>query len=55
MHAIEGDVNWPEVRKAVAEINYEGWFTSEISYGNEEHLRELVHRMQRFSDGEAKA
>ena len=51
----EGDVNWVEVRKAVAEINYEGWVTEEFPYSDEKQLRELVRRMQLFSDGAASA
>ena len=29
----EGDVDWPEVRKALADVGYEGWVTTEIEGG----------------------
>ena len=29
VHPRDGDVNWPEVRKALDEIGYNGWLTIE--------------------------
>ena len=43
----EGDENWPEVLKALAEINYNGWATAEVQGGGEEVLRDIYSRMQR--------
>ena len=37
----EGDVNWPEVRKAFAEIGYQGFGTAELSGGDEAYLTDL--------------
>jgi hexulose-6-phosphate isomerase len=43
----EGDEDWPEVLKALDEIGYEGWATSEVSGGGEKELRDISHRMDR--------
>lgn len=51
----EGDVDWPEVRKALSEIGYTGWGTEEFSGGDEEYLRELSRRMTLLGQGSAKA
>ncbi len=42
---IEGDVNWPEVYKALAEIGYRGTATVELGNGDEAYLREVSHRV----------
>lgn len=51
----EGDVNWAEVRKALAEFDYTGWGTEEFPRGDEAHLRELARRMTLFGQGARKA
>ena len=45
----EGDCDWPAVRKALAEIGYQGWATAEISgpHGSE-RLRDIATRMDRI-------
>jgi hexulose-6-phosphate isomerase len=43
----EGDENWPEVLKALAEIGYDGWATAEVSGGGEKELRDVAERMNR--------
>lgn len=43
----EGDEDWPEVRKALAEIGYEGWATAEVRGGDEAYLRDVAERMDR--------
>ncbi len=43
----DGDEDWPEVRKALAEIGYNGWATSEVSGGGEKELRDVADRMNR--------
>ena len=43
----EGDENWPEVLKALAEIKYDGWATSEVAGGGEKELRDVAQRMDR--------
>ena len=43
----EGDENWPEVLKALGEIGYDGWATSEVGGGGEEVLKDVVARMNK--------
>jgi L-ribulose-5-phosphate 3-epimerase len=48
----EGDIDWQEVRKAFAEIDYRGFMTTEISGGSQEYLKDVVTRFDRFLAGE---
>jgi hexulose-6-phosphate isomerase len=41
----EGDEDWPEVLKALGEIGYDGWATSEVESGGREHLLDVKKRM----------
>lgn len=50
----EGDVNFPEVRKALDEIGYSGWGTEEFRAGDIEYLRELSRRMTLVGQGAAR-
>jgi hexulose-6-phosphate isomerase len=43
----EGDENWPEILKALGEIGYDGWATSEVPGGGEKELRDIAQRMDR--------
>lgn len=43
----EGDEDWPEVRKALAEIGYAGWATAEVGGGGEDVLRDISQRMDK--------
>ncbi len=43
----EGDVDWPDVRKALSEIKYEGWCTAEVPGGDLEQLKGVAQRMNR--------
>jgi L-ribulose-5-phosphate 3-epimerase len=43
----EGDENWPDVLKALDEIGYHGWATSEVAGGGPEQLKEVAERMNR--------
>ncbi|MEA2710125.1 MAG: L-ribulose-5-phosphate 3-epimerase [Phycisphaerales bacterium] len=43
----DGDENWPEVLKALSEVGYNGWATSEVAGGGEKELREIAERMNR--------
>ena len=46
---LEGDNNWPEVIKALKEINYKGeWLTIEVSAGNRDHLKKLSEQMDKI-------
>ena len=48
----EGDVDWPEVRKALSEIGYDGWVTTEIEGGDAAYLKDVVARFDRFLAGQ---
>lgn len=43
----EGDENWPEVLKALAEVGYDGWATAEVGGGGEDVLRRISGQMDR--------
>lgn len=43
----EGDENWPEVLKALAEVGYDGWATAEVGGGGEEHLKKVSAQMDK--------
>ncbi len=43
----EGDEDWPEILKALDEIGYHGWATSEVSGGGQQELAEIAERMNR--------
>jgi L-ribulose-5-phosphate 3-epimerase len=43
----EGDEDWPEVLKALSEIKYDGWATSEVKGGGREHLADVAARMNK--------
>lgn len=51
----EGDENWPEVLKALAEIKYDGWATSEVRGGGEKELADIAERMNRVLNLKPKA
>lgn len=46
----EGDCNWPVVRKALAEIKFEGWATAEVRGGDRKRLQEIAERMDKVLD-----
>jgi hexulose-6-phosphate isomerase len=48
----EGDIDWPEVRKALSEIGYAGYVTTEVSGGDQAYLTDLARRVDRFLAGE---
>jgi hexulose-6-phosphate isomerase len=48
----EGDVDWPTVRAALAEVKYEGWVTTEISAGDAAYLKDVVARLDRIFAGQ---
>jgi hexulose-6-phosphate isomerase len=43
----EGDENWPEILRALDDVEYHGWATSEVAGGGEKELREIAERMNR--------
>jgi hexulose-6-phosphate isomerase len=44
----EGDEDWPEILKALAEIGYDGWATAEVAGGGEKELRDVAERMNKI-------
>ena len=48
----EGDVDWPAVRAALAEVKYDGWVTTEISGGDTGYLKDVVARIDRIFAGQ---
>ena len=48
----EGDVDWPEVRKALKEINYSGWATAEVKGGDKARCAEILKNMRTHLLGE---
>ena len=47
----EGDIDWVEVRKAFADVSYDGWMTTEISGGDAAYLKDVGARFDRFLAG----
>lgn len=45
---LDGDVNWPQVRKALDEIGYRGYLTPELSSGDEAYLTDLSKRVDKI-------
>jgi L-ribulose-5-phosphate 3-epimerase len=43
----DGSVDWPGTRKALADINYYGWISSEVGGGNRERLADNLARMKK--------
>ena len=43
----EGDEDWPEILKALAEVGYDGWATAEVNGGNEDHLKRVSAQMDK--------
>ena len=50
----EGDIDWPEVRRALQEIGYSGYVTTEVGGGDGSlaYLKDLSSRIDRFLAGE---
>ena len=48
----EGDIDWPEVRRALAETGYSGYATTEINGGDLAYLKDVSARVDRFIAGE---
>ena len=44
----DGDTDWPEVRNALAEIQYAGSAIVELEGGDEAYLREVSRRLDRL-------
>jgi L-ribulose-5-phosphate 3-epimerase len=48
----EGDIDWVEVRRALQEIKFEGFVTTEVSGGDATYLKDLSVRVDRFLAGQ---
>lgn len=48
----EGDIDWQEVRRALADIKYTGYVTTELDHGDTAYLKDLSARVDRFLAGE---
>ena len=48
----EGDIDWPEVRKALADVKYSGYVTTELRGGDAAYLKDLSARVDRILAGE---
>ncbi len=44
----EGDIDWPAVRKAFADVGYTGYATTELEGGDEAYLRDVGQRVDRL-------
>jgi hexulose-6-phosphate isomerase len=45
---LDGDVNWPEVRKAIGEVGFKGWMTAELEGGDKAYLANVAQRIDRI-------
>jgi len=48
----EGDIDWPEVRRALNDIKYAGFVTTEINGGDAAYLKDVSARVDKFLAGE---
>lgn len=55
VHLGEGDIDWPEVRKALHDIGYDGYMTTEIRGGDKAYLTDVVARLDRILAGQPPA
>jgi L-ribulose-5-phosphate 3-epimerase len=51
----EGDIDWPSVGQAFADVGYNGYFTTEIAGGDASYLRNVAERVDRFLAGQKPA
>jgi len=45
---LDGDVNWPQVRAALAEIGFTSYMTTELGGGDEAYLSDLARRIDKI-------
>ena len=48
----EGDIDWPEVRRALNEVKYTGYATTELQSGDLQYLKDVSSRVDRILAGE---
>src|SRR5262249_38156148 len=44
----EGEIDWPEVTRALVDVGYDGWVTAEVGYGDLDALKDVVRRMDKI-------
>jgi L-ribulose-5-phosphate 3-epimerase len=47
----DGTIDWPEVRRALKEINYSGFMTAELGGGDRDYLKDVSERMDKIIAG----
>jgi L-ribulose-5-phosphate 3-epimerase len=48
----EGDIDWPEVRRALQDVGYSGYVTTELAAGDAAYLKDVSGRVDRFLAGQ---
>ena len=48
----EGDIDWTAVRRALTEVKYAGYVTTEVAGGDASYLKDLARRVDRFLAGQ---
>jgi len=48
----EGDIDWPAVGRAFADVGYQGFFTTELSPGDAQYLKDVSGRVDRILAGQ---
>ena len=48
----EGDIDWAAVRRALTEVGYAGYVTTEVAGGDASYLKDLSRRVDRFLAGQ---
>ena len=48
----EGDIDWPEVRKALSDIKFSGYMTTELSNGDAAYIKDVSARVDKILAGE---
>jgi hexulose-6-phosphate isomerase len=48
----EGDIDWPEVRRALQDVGYSGYVTTELAAGDAAYLKDVSSRVDRFLAGQ---
>jgi L-ribulose-5-phosphate 3-epimerase len=48
----EGDIDWPAVHRAFADVGYRGAFTTELAAGDAVYLKDVSARVDRFLAGQ---
>ena len=48
----EGDIDWADVRRALTEVGFQGYVTTEVAAGDASYLKDLAGRVDRFVAGQ---